>query len=270
MLKDIKEYVKFEKAELKKKIDGYANKPALLIVQTGDNEASNRYVRNKVKDCIEVGISADILKMSDFREDGVDELKLSRLMPYYNGVIFQLPSAIPHIEKMIPNEKDVDGFVNKSIVPCTARGVIDYLAYCGMEDFSGRDILIINRSEIVGRPLIEQFLNRNGTVSVAHSRTANLKEHIKGADIIVTAVGIPNFITKDMVRDDQIVIDVGIAFDENGKITGDCERGIGANVTPVPGGVGLLTRVALLKNIVDLVDMKRKKRREEGVQLWEK
>lgn len=269
MLKDIKEYVKFEKAELKKKIDGYANKPALLIVQTGDNEASNRYVRNKVKDCVEVGISADILKMSDFKDDGVDELKLRKLMQNYNGVIFQLPSAIPHIEKMIPNEKDVDGFVNKDIVPCTARGVIDYLAYCGMEDFRGCNILIINRSEIVGRPLAKEFLDRNGTVTIAHSKTAKLKEHIEKADIIVTAVGIPNFIKSEMIRNDQIVIDVGISFDAEGRIVGDCERGMGKNVTPVPGGVGLLTRVALLKNIVDLVDMKRKKEEEE-FNYWEK
>lgn len=255
MLKNIKEYVKFEKAELKKKIIGYERKPALLIVQTGDNEASNRYVRNKVKDCVEVGIAADVLKMNNFKE-GVDDLKLNQLMDYYNGVIFQLPSAIPEIEKMIPPNKDVDGFVNKGIIPCTARGIMDYLAYCGMTDFSGKNILIINRSEIVGRPLIKEFLDKNGTVSIAHSKTANLKEHIKGADIIVTAVGIPNFITKDMIRENQMVIDVGISFDAEGRIVGDCERGMGENVTPVPGGVGLLTRVALLKNIIELVERK--------------
>jgi methylenetetrahydrofolate dehydrogenase (NADP+)/methenyltetrahydrofolate cyclohydrolase len=162
----------------------------------------------------------------------------------------QLPCEIKNPDALFNESQDVDGFINPNITPCTPKGIIDYLAYCGYTDFSGQTVLIINRSDIVGRPLAKLFLDRNATTIVAHSKTKNLQNLITAADIIVTAVGKPNFITKDMIRDNQIVIDVGITFDENGKLCGDCERGMGNNVTPVPGGVGLLTRVALLENIL--------------------
>ena len=117
---------------------------------------------------------------------------------------------------------------------------------------SGKNVVIVGRSDLVGKPMAMMMLNRDATVSVCHSKTSNLSKFTKEADIFVVAVGKPNFITKDMIRDDQIVIDVGIAFDENGKLCGDCEKGMGNNVTPVPGGVGLLTRLALLENVMNI------------------
>ena len=180
----------------------------------------------------------------------------SGLRDKYDGIIIQLPTTIENPKSFIQPNQDVDGFINPDIDPCTPKGIIDYLAYCGYEDFSGKTVLIINRSDIVGKPIAKMFLDRNATTIVAHSRTANLQDLMAAADIIVTAVGKPNFITKDMIRDNQIVIDVGITFDENGKLCGDCEKGMGENVTPVPGGVGLLTRVALLENILAISSSK--------------
>ena len=248
MLENIKEYVKDKKEDIKDTIQQLCFTPSLLIVQTGDNEASNRYVRNKVKDCNEVGISVDVFKMSE--DARLARSKVSKIRDDYTGIIVQLPTTIENPHKLMNIYQDVDGFINPEIEPCTPKGIMDYLEYCGYEDFSGMNVLIINRSDIVGKPLAKMFLDKNATTIVAHSKTANLKALVAAADIIVTAVGKPNFITKEMINENQIVIDVGIAFDENGKICGDCEKGMGDNVTPVPGGVGLLTRIALLENII--------------------
>ena len=252
MLKDIKEYVKNKKEAIKNTIEDHRYQPSLLIIQTGDNEASNRYVKNKIKDYQEVGIIADVFKCDENQDVTSINYKISEIGKIYTGIMVQLPTTIPHPNRFIQNHQDVDGFINPDIDPCTPKGIIDYLAYCGYEDFSGKTVLIINRSEIVGKPIAKMFLDRNATTIIAHSKTANLTELIAAADIIITAVGKANFITKEMIHENQIVIDVGINFDENGKLCGDCEKGIGPNVTPVPGGVGLLTRVALLENILEL------------------
>ena len=253
MLKDIKQYVKDKKEDIKDRVDKAIVKPSLLIIQTGEVEASNRYVRNKVKDCEEVGIIADVFKTNN---NPYVRSVTSGLRDKYDGIIIQLPTTIENPKSFIQPNQDVDGFINPDIDPCTPKGIIDYLAYCGYEDFSGKTVLIINRSDIIGKPIAKMFLDRNATTIVAHSRTANLQDLMAAADIIVTAVGKANFITKEMIHENQIVIDVGINIDENGKLCGDCEKGIGPNVTPVPGGVGLLTRVALLENIIQLYNTK--------------
>lgn len=253
MLEDIKQYVKDKKEDIKDRVRTAIVTPSLLIIQTGDVEASNRYVRNKVKDCEEVGIIADVFKTNN---NPYVRSATAGLRDKYHGIIVQLPTTIENPKSFIQPNQDVDGFINPNINPCTPKGIIDYLDYCGYKDFSGKTVLIINRSDIVGKPLAKMFLERNATTIMAHSKTANLSELMAAADIIVTAVGKANFITKEMIRENQIVIDVGINFDENGKLCGDCEKGIGPNVTPVPGGVGLLTRVALLENIIELYNKK--------------
>lgn len=253
MLRDIKQYVKDKKENIKDRVRTAIITPSLLIIQTGDMEASNRYVRNKVKDCEEVGIIADVFKTNN---NPYVRSATAGLRDKYHGIIVQLPTTIENPKSFIQPNQDVDGFINPDISPCTPKGIIDYLDYCGYKDFSGKTVLIINRSDIVGKPLAKMFLERNATTIMAHSKTSNLKDLMTAADIIVTAVGKANFITKEMIRENQIVIDVGINFDENGKLCGDCEKGIGPNVTPVPGGVGLLTRVALLENIVELYNKK--------------
>lgn len=257
MLEDIKQYVKDKKEDIKDRVQTAIVTPSLLIIQTGDMEASNRYVRNKVKDCEEVGIIADVFKTGN---NPYVRSATSGLRDKYHGIIIQLPTTIENPKSFIQPHQDVDGFINPDISPCTPKGIIDYLDYCGYKDFSGKTVLIINRSDIVGKPLAKMFLERNATTIMAHSKTTNLKDLMAAADIIVTAVGKANFITKEMIRENQIVIDVGINFDENGKLCGDCEKGIGPNVTPVPGGVGLLTRVALLENIVELYNKKEGKK----------
>lgn len=257
MLEDIKQYVKDKKEDIKDRVRTAIVTPSLLIIQTGDMEASNRYVRNKVKDCEEVGIIADVFKTSN---NPYVRSVTAGLRDKYHGIIIQLPTSIENPKSFIQPNQDVDGFINPDINPCTPKGIIDYLDYCGYKDFSGKTVLIINRSDIVGKPLAKMFLERNATTIMAHSKTANLSELMAAADIIVTAVGKANFITKEMIRENQIVIDVGINFDENGKLCGDCEKGIGPNVTPVPGGVGLLTRVALLENIIELYNKKEGKK----------
>lgn len=250
MLKNIKEYVAERKLKIKTLVEQCKDRPSLLIIRVGNNEASNRYVKNKMKDCDEVGIHADELHFG-FENPWSIQQTADLLTKHYNGVIVQLPApCLDHPDRLFKESQDVDGFINPNITPCTPKGIIDYLEYCGYVDFRGLNVLIINRSYIVGRPLAKLFLDRNATVTVAHSKTKDVTGLIAAADIIVTAVGKPNFITKDMIKDNQIVIDVGIAFDENGKLCGDCEKGMGNNVTPVPGGVGLLTRVALLENVL--------------------
>ena len=257
MLEDIKQYVKDKKEDIKDRVRTAIVTPSLLIIQTRDMEASNRYVRNKVKDCEEVGIIADVFKTSN---NPYVRSVTAGLRDKYHGIIIQLPTTIENPKSFIQPHQDVDGFINPDINPCTPKGIIDYLDYCGYKDFSGKTVLIINRSDIVGKPLAKMFLERNATTIMAHSKTTNLKDLMAAADIIVTAVGKANFITKEMIRENQIVIDVGINFDENGKLCGDCEKGIGPNVTPVPGGVGLLTRVALLENIIELYNKKEGKK----------
>lgn len=249
-LLDIKEYVNMRKEELAKQVSAMMQGPPhLLIIQIGDKEESNRYVKGKIKDCAEVGILTTLSKFSE--NIAYDQLKkyILKVRDFYNGIIIQLPVPFmkKEVDELIPIGKDVDGFVNSNILSCTPKGIIDYLDYCGY-DYKGKDILIINRSEIVGKPLILPLLDRDATVTIAHSKTENLDEKIKRADLVISAVGQANFITSGMVKPDAIIIDVGINFDENGKLVGDAA--VPGQSTPVPGGVGLLTRLAVLENII--------------------
>ena len=260
ILKDPKLYVTQKKEELKDRIRKLKNFPKLAIIQVGENEASNRYVRNKVKDCEEVGIIADVYaypeNMTEFELD--DEL--NHLQEFYDGVIVQLPLP-QHIRPSIATaaiqaDKDVDGFRHDSWYnPATPQGIVDYLKWCGFE-FEGRHAVVIGRSEIVGKPMARMLLEENMTVTVCHSRTAqdDMGILLTIADLVVCAVGKAEFL--DCHRTTAPVIDVGINFDENGKLVGDCYNTEGRDVTPVPGGVGLLTRVSLLENVVTAAETK--------------
>ena len=260
ILKDPKLYVTQKKEELKNRIRKLKNFPKLAIIQVGENEASNRYVRNKVKDCEEVGIIADVYaypeNMTEFELD--DEL--NHLQEFYDGVIVQLPLP-QHIRPStataaIQADKDVDGFrLDSWYNPATPQGIVDYLKWCGFE-FEGRHAVVIGRSEIVGKPMARMLLEENMTVTVCHSRTAqdDMGILLTTADLVVCAVGKAEFL--DCHRTTAPVIDVGINFDENGKLVGDCYNTEGRDVTPVPGGVGLLTRVSLLENVVIAAEIK--------------
>lgn len=260
ILKDPKLYVAQKKEELKDRIRKLKNFPKLAIVQVGENEASNRYIRNKVKDCEEVGIAADVYGYPENTTEFELDDELTHLQEYYDGVIVQLPLP-QHIRPSIATaalqpEKDVDGFRHDSWYnPATPQGIINYLKWCGFE-FEGRHAVVIGRSEIVGKPMARMLLEENMTVTVCHSRTAqdDMGILLTTADLVVCAVGKPEFLDCD--RTAAPVIDVGINFNENGKLVGDCYNTEGRDVTPVPGGVGLLTRVALLENVVMAAETK--------------
>lgn len=235
----------------------------------GDDPASRVYVNNKKKACAECGFYSEEYALP--KETTQEELlalidKLNKKSDI-SGILVQLP--VPkHIDETtiinaIDPKKDVDAFHpvnvgkimvgNFDFVPCTPAGVMELIKESGI-DVEGKECVIVGRSNIVGKPQAMLLLHQNGTVTICHSRTKNLKEHTKKADILVAAVGIPNFITGDMVKEGAVVIDVGINRLENGKLCGDVEfdsaEKVAGAITPVPGGVGPMTIAMLMKNTV--------------------
>ena len=257
VLGNIKNYTKELKKQFKERIAVIGDAPKLSIIQVGNVEASNRYIKNKVKDCEEVGIIADVYHF----ENDITEYELlseiEALAPFYDGVIVQLPLP-PHIREKavvaaIPSCKDVDGFHPDSpFPPATPGGIMKYLQACEF-DLAGKDVVIIGRSNIVGKPLAAMMTDADATVTLCHSKS-KLSHYLYSADLIVTAVGKPYFLNCYPIH--VPVIDVGINFDENGKLVGDCFNTEGRDITPVPGGVGLLTRCALLDNVIRAKEMR--------------
>ena len=247
----IKEYVRQRKEELRQILG--SQRLGFAIVQVGNNEASNRYVRNKVRDCEEIGVVAHVY---NFDEDITSEdlaWEIKELNAHYDAVMIQLPLPAhlnkDYLAQFIDREKDVDGMRKDSYFKCcTPKGIIGYLKWRGVE-IEGANAVVIGRSDIVGKPMAQYLLEANATVTVCHSKTKDLKRYLRDADIIVCAVGKERFL--DCSELSGIVIDVGINFDENGKLVGDCYNTEGKDVTPVPGGVGLLTRCALLENLIE-------------------
>ncbi len=251
----IKDFVKQEKLQLKERIESLQgrkkilNKPILNIVQVGNVEASNRYVRNKVKDAEEVGIDARVHHLPETittyeLQSFVDDL--------WGPTIVQLPLPQGVKEPRIKAGWDVDGFgPDAKHTACTPGGIIEYLDAAGF-DYEGKLAVIIGRSEIVGKPMAKLLLDKNCTTAVVHSKTPeDLKQHLlQKADLVVCAVGKAGFLDpKDCLQ--AFIVDVGINFDENGKLVGDVIPSMPKKTTPVPGGVGLLTRLKLMKNVVD-------------------
>ncbi|MBC1676423.1 bifunctional methylenetetrahydrofolate dehydrogenase/methenyltetrahydrofolate cyclohydrolase FolD [Listeria welshimeri] len=263
LAKEIQERVTTEVAELAK-ID---KKPGLAVVLVGDNQASHTYVRNKQKRTEEAGMKSVLIELPET----VSEEKLLEVVEELNtddtihGILVQLPLP-KHIseEKVIDTisyDKDVDGFhpVNvgnlfigkDSFVPCTPAGIIELIKSTGTQ-IEGKRAVVIGRSNIVGKPVAQLLLNENATVTIAHSRTKNLPEVAKEADILVVATGLAKFVKKEYIKPGAIVIDVGMDRDENNKLCGDVdfddvieEAGF---ITPVPGGVGPMTITMLLAN----------------------
>lgn len=271
-----KEYVALKKEDLKKKINN-DRPPTLLIIKVGENNASNVYINGKKKDCAEIGIKCMIRSFPvDFTEK-----ELIGVIKYYSsilcidGIIVQLP--LPdhinpdNIASAIPAEKDVDGFRRDSLFDCcTPKGIIDWLEY-NHYDFVGTDVTVIGRSKIVGKPLVNMLIDRGATVTCCNSHTNifTIEEHIQNSSLIISAIGKPKYWESLDFSDfnNDIVIDVGINRDENGKLCGDVDydnvKKIHDDIyiTPVPGGVGLLTRLALLQNVVRAYEIKMEKER---------
>lgn len=261
-MKNIKDYVARKKLELKKEIELLTDKPKLVIIKVGYVEASTRYVRNKLKDCEECNLPAELIQL----EETVSEQELLDLIAKLNcdnsvsGFICQLPlpkhiSEAKVIEAIDPI-KDVDGFSKLAIVnPGTPQGAIDYLDSQNF-DYTDKRAVVIGRSNIVGAPLSRMLLKKNCNVTTLHSKTseANKRFYIENADIICTATGVLHLIDNTYkLNPNSIIIDFGMNFDENGKLCGDCDRDLPvAFQSPCPGGTGLLTRIALITNLLKL------------------
>lgn len=240
---------------------------ALAVVFVGDNSASQVYVRNKIKACEEVGIKSVALYFSaDIGQNELENeiIKLAEDKTV-DGILVQLPLP-KHLDeerilKLIPSEKDVDGFSAENIgklsingnalVACTPNGVMKMLENYGISP-KGKRAVVVGRSNIVGKPMAMLLLNADATVTVCHSKTVNLKEECLKADILVAAIGKAKFITADMIKDGAVVIDVGMNRDENGKLCGDVDfenaKDKCSFITPVPGGVGPMTITMLMYN----------------------
>ena len=265
LTKNIKEYCAERKAILKTTIEknfpDFVKKPTLAVFQVGDVEASTRYIRNKKKDCEEVGINFEWYYYPEeiTTKELIQEIK--DMNDYVDGLIIQTPLPdhidLTAIKLAIDPKKDVDGFHPMSrFEPCTPSGIVKYLIDGCDYNFTDKNVTIFGRSDIVGKPLAKMLTNMDATVTLCHSKTKNQWQFIDTADLIVTAVGQPAFLNCYAIH--VPVIDVGINFDKNGKLVGDCINTENRDVTPVPGGVGLLTRVALLENTVLAAQMRRK------------
>lgn len=227
--------------------------PRLAIIANAEDSASITYVKNKKKDCTEVGIACEIFYPS--ANELVESIIFANL--YYDAVICQLPMVdgvdVQKTLKRINKHKDVDGLNSDEFDACTPMGIMELLALYDI-DVSGKHCVIVGRSDIVGKPLAKMMLNADATVTVCHSKTKNLSEITKMADILVVAVGKEKFVNGDMVKDGVVVVDVGINRDENGKLCGDVDFDNvvdkASYITPVPGGIGPMTRAMLLKNVV--------------------
>lgn len=257
--------------QLSKEIACFKNEynltPGLAVIIVGDNPASLVYVRNKKKACAEVGIdSYEIALPADVSEcELLERIGILNADPSVHGILVQLPLPKHINEETVINaidpKKDVDAFHpsnvgrimigNYTFLPCTPAGVIDLLNYYNI-NVAGKKCVVIGRSNIVGKPMAHLLLERNGTVTVCHSRTADLVAETKKADILVVAIGKPEFLTADMVKPGAVVVDVGINRGVDGKLVGDVEflgvSEVASYITPVPGGVGPMTITTLLKN----------------------
>lgn len=270
LAKKIRSNLKTEVEELKKQ-EKY---PKLAVIMVGNNQASSIYVRNKSKACDELGIDFEEYLLPE--ETSMHELLT--LIENLNdektvkGILLQSP--IPaHLdiqkafEKISP-KKDVDGFHPISVgqacigqdtfIPCTPLGIVKLLEEYQIP-VEGKNVVILGRSNIVGKPLMQCMLRKNATVTICHSKTRNIKEITKQADILIAAIGKPKFITEDMVKENAVVIDVGMNRLENGKLCGDIDfDGVekkASYITPVPGGVGPMTIAMLMQNVVKATKM---------------
>ena len=255
--------------EIKAEVQGMSVRPGLAVVLVGDDPASAVYVRNKSKACAEVGIYSEVYRLPEEtgREQLLGLIEQLNQSPLIHGILVQLPLP-KHLDPeevimAIDPAKDVDAFHpvnvgkimigNYDFLPCTPAGVMELLHRSGIE-VSGKECIVIGRSNIVGKPQAMLLLHENATVTVCHSKTRDLPSVCRRADILVSAVGKPKFVTADMVKDGAVIIDVGMNRDENGKLCGDVDfepvSEKASYITPVPGGVGPMTITMLLKNTV--------------------
>ena len=262
------------RAELKEQVDRMVaekkKRPCLAVFLVGEDPASKIYVKNKQKACDEIGIASEMVTLSeDIHQESLEYILNSYAQRNdIDGMLLQLPLPkgldTEKALKCIPASKDVDAFHPENVgyimrgdyhfLPCTPSGVIELLDRYQIS-LEGKKCVVVGRSNIVGKPMAMMLLNRNSTVTICHSKTENLSEHTKEADIIICAVGKRKLITADMVKNNAVVIDVGMNRDENGKLCGDVDFenvSLKASyITPVPGGVGPMTIAMLMQNTLE-------------------
>lgn len=261
---------------LKQRLNNMSEKPTLAVILVGDNPASQIYVKNKKKTAENLGINSIVI---NYPSNISEKILLDKIQELNNdnkitAILVQLPLP-KHIDKFkiidaIAPEKDVDGLTPYNsgklfsgeepyVYPCTPKGILLLLDEYNIE-LEGKHVVVIGRSNLVGKPVAQMLLNRNATVTMCHSHTKNLSDITKTADIVVSAVG-KNIIGEKMLKSDCVVVDVGIFKDINGKICGDVDFAsaskIAAYISPVPGGVGPMTIASLMLNTVELADSKR-------------
>lgn len=262
--------------ELKEEVSNLEVKPKLVVIQVGNNEASNVYIKQKKNMCDSVGYDYEHIKLDentnmDSLLELIDKLNKDNSV---NGILVQLPLPNGMDTNVIVNSisplKDVDGLTDlnngmlfhgkDTLYSCTPYGVMELLDRYNIS-LSGKNVVIVGRSNLVGKPMNMMMLERDATVTVCHSKTKNLSEFTKNADILVVAVGRPNFVTSDMVSDNTVVIDVGISRTESG-LCGDVDfesvKDRASYITPVPGGVGPMTVAMLAKNVLKAYKMQNK------------
>ena len=254
------------------RLKGKGVTPGLAGILVGDEPASQIYVKNKELGCQQVGIHSVTIRLPETASQAELEAQIDKLNAdaSIHGILVQLPlpqglDEAAALARILP-EKDVDGFHllnagklftgQQGVVACTPKGAMEMLHRTGI-DLSGKEAVVVGRSNIVGKPMAMLLLQENATVTICHSRTANLAEHTRRADVLVAAVGKPRFITADMVKPGAIVIDVGINR-VDGKVVGDVDfdavREVAAWITPVPGGVGRMTITMLLANTIEAAE----------------
>ena len=267
-----KDYVDIKKKELKEEVKHLDKKPVLTVIQIDDDKASNSYIKGKQKDCDEIGIE---MRHINIYSNAAEQQEVEGVIKDIansdaDGIIIQLPIPdkydLERLQNLIPPEKDVDGFRRDSCFkPCTPKGIIDWMEYNDFE-FKGKDCCVLGRSKIVGLPLTSMLIEKGATVTCCNSTTPSTWYYTRNADYVFSAVGIPNYFDfSDFTNLCELIVDIGINRDENGKLCGDVNNVGFENslndtfVTPVPGGVGLLTRLALMQNVVDAYKVQKMK-----------
>lgn len=267
-----KDYVDIKKKELKEEIKHLDKKPVLAVIQIDDDKASNSYIKGKQKDCDEIGIE---MRHINIYSNAAEQQEVEGVIKDIansdaDGIIIQLPIPdkydLERLQNLIPPEKDVDGFRRDSCFkPCTPKGIIDWMEYNDFE-FKGKDCCVLGRSKIVGLPLTSMLIEKGATVTCCNSTTPSTWYYTRNADYVFSAVGIPNYFDfSDFTNLCELIVDIGINRDENGKLCGDVNNVGFENslndtfVTPVPGGVGLLTRLALMQNTLNAYKIQKMK-----------
>ena len=264
------------RAEIAQRVSALKEKgihPGLAVILVGEDPASQIYVRNKGIGCEQVGIHSVTIRMpAETTQDELEsQIRALNADDSIHGILVQLPLP-KHLDEatalaVIVPEKDVDGFHIQNagklmnglpgVVACTPKGALEMIRRTGV-NLSGKEAVVVGRSNIVGKPMAMLLLQQNCTVTMCHSRTADLAAHTRRADVLVAAVGKAHFITADMVKPGAIVIDVGINRLENGKVVGDVDfenvKEVASFITPVPGGVGRMTITMLLENTVEAAE----------------